>query len=74
MTFNPLQYLAANPSVYQLHGFDLTAATRHYIDTGHDAGLSRGDFDAEQYLKNYSDMRSQFGADMSTRVVGDTQG
>ncbi|MBO9451477.1 hypothetical protein J7426_14480 [Tropicibacter sp. R16_0] len=65
VSFNPLQYLAANAAVYQLHGFDLTAATRHYIDIGHDAGLSRGDFDAEQYLKNYSDVRTLFGSDLS---------
>ena len=64
-TFNALKYLAANPGLYNTFGFDLTAATRHYIDYGKNEGRNPGTFDAEQYLRNYSDLRAQFGLDLS---------
>ncbi|KIC45449.1 hypothetical protein RA29_20630 [Tateyamaria sp. ANG-S1] len=69
ITFNALQYLAANADVYNAYGIHLVKATEHYIRWGRDEGRNTGDFDAEQYLRNYADLRAAFGTDLSAATI-----
>lgn len=65
MNFNYLLYLAENPGLYNTYGFHEVDVTEHYIRWGRDEGRARTGFDAEQYLRNYGDLRSVFGSDLS---------
>ncbi|WP_306046600.1 hypothetical protein [Nioella sp. MMSF_3534] len=69
VTFNALQYMAANPDIYNAYGMDLVRATEHYIRWGRTEGRNTGDFDAEQYLRNYSDLRNAYGSDLSAATM-----
>ncbi|MBP0484312.1 calcium-binding protein [Sagittula salina] len=69
ITFNALQYLAANADVYNAYGIHLFNATKHYINHGRDEGRSTGNFNAEQYLRNYADVRAAYGTDLSGATI-----
>ncbi|SJZ85141.1 beta strand repeat-containing protein [Consotaella salsifontis] len=66
---NPLDYIASYGDLIQAFGgqsqSDLVAAgLNHYRAAGFDEGRRDGiDFDVDQYLENYSDLQSVFGAD-----------
>ena len=62
--FNAAQYLASYGDLIDAFGYDLEAATKHYIESGYSEGRAVDLFDAAQYLASHGDLIDAFGYDL----------
>jgi hypothetical protein len=61
-SFDPEQYLATNPDLINVFGFDMDAAEKHYETFGKYENRATT-FDSEKYLASNSDLLASFGND-----------
>lgn len=66
-SFNPEQYLAANPDLINNFGFNVDAAKKHYESFGQYEGRKTA-FDSAKYLASNPDLLTAFGSDTEKAI------
>ena len=62
--FDPANYLASYGDLIEAFGYNLPAATKHYIEYGYPEGRAADLFDEANYLASYGDLITAFGYDL----------